>query len=217
MRNRRFVLMLVAALVIAVEGVAAQEPISPTPAVDHPFGAEFAARMKESLSLTDAQVVKLEPLITTRIETVDAALITIESAEKPDVAGFIEGYGEIRKEFEAGVMKVLTLDQRGQWDSFKAEFETDLVEAGATKRLVALQSALKLTDEQVNRIRPAMSTSLQKKLDLFQELAGDTTINVREERRARRTLDDLNAELEKSISKVLTVDQRNAYKKLLGQ
>ncbi|HEX7879867.1 MAG TPA: hypothetical protein VF720_10685 [Candidatus Eisenbacteria bacterium] len=217
MLNRRSVLVLAATLMIAAGASAARETSPTPPEVTTPLRAEFTARMKEVLSLTDAQWLELEPLITTRVQTVDAALIALESAEKPDVAGFIEGYGRMRKEFEVDVMKVLTADQRGSWDAFKADFETDLVEEGAAKKLLELQAALKLTDEQVTKMRPAMSASLQKKLDLFQELLEDEHINVREERRAKRTLDDLNAELWKSISKVMTVDQRNAYTRMQGQ
>jgi hypothetical protein len=207
---------LQALLVAAVVLLAAETPESPLSELTPPFGAEFTARMKASLQLSDEQVTRLQPVIVRRIEGTDAALVTLESAEEPDVAGFITNYGEIKRTFEADVMKVITLDQRKPWEAFKAEFEKDLVTEGATKRLMELRTLLNLTEDQVTRMRPAMTTALQKKLDLFQGLMDDKYINVREKRRARRELDDLNAELGKSISAVLTVDQRLVYNKLLG-
>ena len=181
-------------------------------AVEDLPGMDTATDMKEWLKLTDDQVAKLQPVIATRITKVDAALAKVEAAEKPDAMGFISEYGAIKKEFNAGVTSILTPDQAKQWESFKAELEKGIVESGAKKQLAALQPALKLTDEQVTKLQPAMATATQKKIDVLQKLADTGRISMRDKLQAKKAMEGLNAELEKSMSAVMSPDQVAAYK-----
>ena len=175
-------------------------------------GMDTATDMKEWLKLTDDQVAKLQPVIATRITKVDAALAKVEAAEKPDAMGFISEYGAIKKEFNASVTNILTPDQAKQWGSFKAELEKGIVQSGAKKQLAAMQPALKLTDEQVTKLQPAMATATQKKIDVLQKLADTGRISMRDKLQAKKAMDGLNAELEKSMSAVMSPDQVAAYK-----
>jgi hypothetical protein len=181
-------------------------------AVEDLPGMDTATDMKEWLKLTDDQVAKLQPVIATRITKVDAALAKVEAAEKPDAMGFISEYGAIKKEFNTSVTNILTPDQAKQWGSFKAELEKDIVQAGAKKQLAAMQPALKLTDEQVTKLQPAMATATQKKIDLLQKLADTGRISMRDKLQAKKAMEGLNAELEKSMSAVMSPDQVAAYK-----
>jgi len=162
-------------------------------------GMDTATDMKEWLKLTDDQVSKLQPVIATRITKVDAALAKVEAAEKPDAMGFISEYGAIKKEFNAGVTNILTPDQAKQWGSFKAELEKDIVKSGAKKQLAAMQPTLKLTDEQVTKLEPAMTTATQKKIDVLQKLADAGRISMRDKLHAKKAIDGLNAELEVDV------------------
>jgi hypothetical protein len=168
--------------------------------------------MKEWLKLTDDQVTKLQPVIATRITKVDAALAKVDAAEKPDAMEFIQEYGAIKKEFNTGVTNILTPDQLKQWGSFKAALETDIVQAGAKKQLDAMQPTLKLTDEQVTKLQPAMVISTQKKIDVLQKLADSGRIGIRDKLQAKRALGGINEELEKAMSAVMSPDQVKAYK-----
>jgi hypothetical protein len=181
-------------------------------AVEDLPGMDTAADMKEWLKLTDDQVAKLQPVIATRITKVDAALAKVEAAEKPDAMGFISEYGAIKKEFNASVTNILTPDQAKQWGAFKAELEKGIVQSGAKKQLAAMQPALKLTDEQVTKLQPAMATATQKKIDVLQKLADTGRISMRDKLQAKKAMDGLNAELEKSMSAVMSPDQVAAYK-----
>ena len=181
-------------------------------AVEDLPGMDTATDMKEWLKLTDDQVAKLQPVIATRITKVDAALAKVEAAEKPDAMGFISEYGAIKKEFNASVTNILTPDQAKQWGSFKAELEKGIVQSGAKKQLAAMQPALKLTDEQVTKLQPAMATATQKKIDVLQKLADTGRISMRDKLQAKKAMDGLNAELEKSMSAVMSPDQVAAYK-----
>jgi len=203
-KNRPLTLAVLIALMSFTAGV--QAGVADLP------GAETAASMREWLQLTDDQVTKLVPVIDTRIQKVDAALAKVDAAEEPDAMGFIEEYGAIKKEFDAGVTNILTPDQSKQWGSFKAELEKDLAQAGAKKQLLQLQPALKLTDDQVTKLQPAMATAVQKKIDVLQTLAATGRISARDKLKAKRALDGLNAELEKSMSGVLSPDQLAGYK-----
>lgn len=171
-----------------------------------------AANMKEWLKLTDDQVTKLNPVVDTRIQKVDAALAKVEAAEEPDAMAFIQEYGAIKQEFNAGVTNLLTPDQLKQWESFKAEAEKDLVQAGASKKLTTLQPVLSLTDEQVTKLQPAMATAVQKKVDVLQKLADSGRIGMRDKLQAKKALDGINSELEKSMSAVMSPDQIAGYK-----
>ena len=204
--SRRFAFAAIAIL------VAAALPHSSTAGVKDLPGVDTAANMKEWLELTDDQVAKLEPVIDTRIQKVDAALAKVEAAEEPDVMGFISEYGAIKKEFNAGVTNLLTPDQLKKWESFKAELEKDLVQAGARKKLTQLQPALHLTDEQVTKLQPAMAVAIQGKIDVLQKLADSGRISARDKLKAKRSFDDVNAELEKSMSAVMSPDQIAGYK-----
>ena len=181
-------------------------------AVEDLPGMDTATDMKEWLKLTDDQVAKLQPVIATRITKVDAALAKVEAAEKPDAMGFISEYGAIKKEFNAGVTHILTPDQAKQWGSFKAELEKGIVQSGAKKQLAEMQTALKLTDEQVAKLEPAMATATQKKIDVLQKLADTGRVSMRDKLQAKKAMEGLNAELEKSMSAVMSPDQIAAYK-----
>ena len=206
--SQRLLTHIAVAAILMVAGL----PHSSTAGIADLPGTDTAANMKEWLKLTDDQVVKLEPVIDTRIQKVDAALAKVEAAEEPDAMGFIAEYGEIKKEFNAGVTNILTPDQLKQWESFKAELEKDLVQAGASNKLTKLQPALHLTDEQVTKLQPAMAISVQKKLDVLQKLADGGRISARDKLKAKRSLDGINSELEKSMSAVMSPDQIASYK-----
>jgi len=204
--NRRL-LIIAGALSLAI----AYAPVAQSDVAGLP-GIDTAENMQEWLKLTDDQVTKLQPVIATRIEKVDAALAKLEAAEKPDAMAFVEEYGKIKKEFDAGVTGVLTPDQSKQWGSFKAELEKDIVTAGAKNRLATLQPVMSLTDEQVVKLEPAMTKALQGKLDAVQKLADGSRVSMRDKMGAKRALDGINGELEKAMAAIVSPDQLNAYK-----
>lgn len=204
--------MLLAPFAVAALLIAAGLPHPSAAGVSDLPGFETAANMKEWLKLTDDQVAKLQPVIATRIQKVDAALAKVEAAEEPDAVGFIGEYGAIKKEFIAGVTQILTPDQLKQWESFKVELEKDLVQSGAKKQLVEMQPGLHLTDEQVTKLQPAMATATQGKIDVLQKLADSGRISVRDKLKAKRAMDDINAELEKAMSAIMSPDQVAGYK-----
>lgn len=193
---------------LAVAGL----PSPASAAVEDLPGMDTATNMREWLKLTDAQVAQLKPVIATRIQKMDAALAKVEAAEKPDVMAFIEEYGAIKKEFNAGVAGALTPDQLKQWESFKAELEKDIVKSAAKKQLAAMQPGLALTDEQVGRLTPPMTTSIQKKVDVLQKLASGGRISLRDKMKAKRAMGDINEELEKAMGAILSPNQLAAYK-----
>lgn len=211
MKNWLLPMALAATLVTVFEARPAAAGVNDLP------GMATAASLKEWLKLTDDQVSKIQPLVTTRIDKVDAAIAKAEAAEEPDALGFIKEYGVIKKEFDAGVTNVLTPDQSAQWASFQVELEKDLAKGGARKKLAAIQPALKLTDEQVAKIEAPMAASLQGKIDLFQKLADSGRIGARDKLKAKRTLEGINGDLEKAMSAVLSPDQLTGYKELTAK
>ena len=203
---------LLSSVAVAALLIAAGPAHPSTAAVWDLPGMDTAADMGEWLKLTDNQLTTLEPVIATRVQKMDAALARVEAAEEPDALGFIREYGEIKKEFDAGVLRILTPDQSKQWESFKAELEKDLVQAGASKQLATMQPALHLTDEQMTRLQPAMATAVQGKIDVLQKLADGGRISLRDKLRAKRAMGDINGELEKAMSAVMSPDQIAGYK-----
>jgi len=208
-------LVLGAALLLAVPvapSFAADAPAAPAADVPDLAGMDAAASLSEWLKLTDDQKAKLKPVMETRFNKVDAAMAKMEAAEEPDAMGFIKEYGEIKKEFDAGVTNILTPDQSKQWASFKLQLEKELSEAGAHKQLAALQPELKLTDEQVTKLTPAMATANQKKIDVLQKLADGGRISLRDKKKAKGGMDDANKELEKTMATIVSPDQLTQYK-----
>jgi hypothetical protein len=209
-------LALAAALVVAAPSapvLAADAPAAPAAtAVPDLAGMDAAASLGEWLKLTDDQKAKLKPVMETRFTKVDSALAKVEAAEEPDVMGFISEYGKIKKEFDAGVTAILTPDQAKQWDSFKVQLEKELAEAGAHKQLAGLQPQLKLTDEQVTKLTPAMATANQKKIDVLQKLADGGRIGLRDKLKAKNGMGDANGELEKTMATIVSPDQLAQYK-----
>jgi hypothetical protein len=88
------------------------------------------------------------------------------------------------------------------------------VKAGARKQLGALQPALKLTDEQVTRLEPSMTTALQGKLDVIQKLGDGGRVGVRDKLKAKRAMDGINGDLEKAMSAIVSPDQLAGYQKI---
>ena len=208
-------LVLGAALLLAVPAApsfAADAPAAPAADVPDLAGMDAAASLSEWLKLTDDQKAKLKPVMETRFNKVDAAMAKMEAAEEPDAMGFIKEYGEIKKEFDAGVTNILTPDQAKQWASFKVQIEKELSEAGAHKQLAELQPQIKLTDEQVTKLTPAMATANQKKIDVLQKLADGGRISLRDKKKAKGGMDDANKELEKAMATIVSPDQLTQYK-----
>lgn len=202
---------LIATIAIMVLSAASLPSLSVAAVEDLP-GMDTAANMKEWLKLTDDQVAKLKPIIATRIQKTDAALEKVEAAERPDMVAFIEQYGAIKKEFNAGIAGILTPEQLKQLESFKAALEKDMVQAAAKKELAELQTALNLTADQVTKLQPAMATAIQSKLDLLQKLVDSGRISIREKIQAKRAIGDINSDLAKAMSAVLSPDQMAAFK-----
>ena len=211
-RSLAAALALVGALVVAVPAAPAFAADPAPTAPPDLAGMDAAASLGEWLKLTDDQKAKIRPLVDARVTKVDAALAKVEAAEEPDVMGFIKEYGGIRKEFEAGVTNVLTPDQAKQWESFKVQLEKELAEAGAHKQLAGLQPQLKLTDEQVTKLVPAMATANQKKIDVLQKLADGGRIGLRDKLKAKNGMGDANGELEKTMATIVSPDQLAQYK-----
>jgi len=181
-------------------------------AVEDLAGMDTAANMKEWLKLSDDQVKQLQPVIATRIEKADAELTKLEQAKEPDVLGFLEASGMIRKEFDASIAKILTPDQLKQWGSFKTEAEKGLVQDSARKQAAKLQSGLKLSDEQTAKVVPAMAKATQGKLDVLKKISDGTRISMRDKLSTKKAMEAINSELEKGLTAVLTGEQMTAYK-----
>jgi hypothetical protein len=175
-------------------------------------GMDTAANMKEWLKLTDDQVKQLQPVIATRLEKSDAELAKLEAAEEPDVLGFLEASGEIRKEFNASIAKILTPEQLKQWENFKAEAQKDLVQESAKKQAANLQASLKLSDEQTGKIVPPLAKATQGKLDAVKKISDGKRISMRDKLKTKKAMEAVNSELEKSLGVVLTGEQMAAYK-----
>jgi hypothetical protein len=182
-------------------------------AVEDLPGMDTATNMKEWLKLSDDQVAKLKPLIATRIQKMEAAIAKVEAAEEPDVVGFIEERGKIKKEFDQGAHQILTPDQKKQWESFKTELEKDLVQSAAKKQVEVLQSSLKLSDDQAKKLLAPLATATQKKIDVFQQLSDGTRVSLRDKIKAKRAMGQINGELEKAMAAVLSPAQLEDYKK----
>jgi hypothetical protein len=196
---------LAAVLALAVPASAARAAIEDLP------GMDTATSMREWLKLTDAQVEQLKPVIATRLQKTDAALAKVEAAKEPDPVKFLEEYGAIKKEFNAGVTGVLTPDQMKQWEGFKAELEKALVASGAKKQAAGLRAPLQLTEDQVGKLVPPMTVALQKKLDVLQSLTDGTRISLREKMKAKKAIEGANEELVKAMSAFLSPNQVAAY------
>jgi uncharacterized protein YjgD (DUF1641 family) len=175
-------------------------------------GMDTAANMKEWLKLSDEQVQQLQPVIATRVEKLDAELAKLEAAKEPDVLGFIEASGKIRKEFDDSIAKILTPDQLKQWASFKAEAQKDLVQESAKKQSVKLQTSLKLSDEQTGKIVPPLAKATQGKLDAVKKISNGGRISMRDKLSTKKAMESINSELDKALGVVLTGEQMAAYK-----
>jgi hypothetical protein len=191
---------------------AASLPSPALAAVEDLPGMDTAANMKEWLKLTDDQVAKLKPVIAKRIQRVDAAMTKVEAEKEPDVMAFVEELGKARKEFDEGVKAVLTPDQLKQWGTFKAELEKDLAQSAAKKQLAELQPALKLTDDQLGKLVQPFAVATQKKLAVFRDLSDGSRISMRDKIKAKKGMEAINAELEKSMAAIVSPDQLAAYK-----
>jgi hypothetical protein len=159
-------------------------------AVEDLPGMDTAANMKEWLKLTDDQVTKLKPVIARRLQRMDSALAKAEAEEKPDVMGLVEDLGKARKEFDDGVKFVLTPDQSKQWQTFKDELEKDLVKSAAKKQVLALQPGL---------------------------ISDGTRISMRDKLHAKRTIEAINEERQKSMATIVSPAQPSAYQQAMAK
>jgi len=202
---KKLALTILAALTLAIPSGAALAAVEDLP------GMETAASLKEWLKLTDAQVAQIKPVIATRLQKMEAAMAKVEAAKEPDAMAFLQEMGAARKEFDAGVAGALTPEQAGQWASFKAEVEKDLVASAAKKQAAALRAPLQLTEEQVGRLVPPLTVATQKKVDVLQTLADGGRISIREKLQAKRALEAANEELVRAMSAFLSPNQVAAY------
>jgi hypothetical protein len=180
-------------------------------------GMDTANSMKEWMKLTDQQVAQLEPVIDTRVTKMDAALTKLEGADEPNIEDFIKERKVIMDEFNAGVTKILNPDQLKQWESFKAEVEKTLVHEGAVKKLSLLQEPMDLTEEQMTKLEAPMVTATQGQLDVLQKLANTGRIGLRDKKQAGSALKGIDAELQKSMSAILSPSQIETYQKIKAE
>jgi hypothetical protein len=175
-------------------------------------GMDTATNMKEWLKLTDKQVEQLEPVLQTRLEKMDKALSSLEQSAEPDIPAFLAERKAIKDEFDAGVQKILTPDQLKQWEAFKAEVEKTLVHDVAIRKLELMKEPMDLTDEQVTKLEPAMVKATQGQIDVLQKLANTGRISLRDKKQAGSALKGVNAELEKSMSAIVSPNQMEIYR-----
>ncbi len=179
-------------------------------------GSSTATSLKEWLKLSDDQVEKLRPIIKDRVIKGDAALDKLEAGNPPNINAYLEERKEIKDEFQAKAKEILTPEQQKQMQELRVEIEKAFVQESAAKSLSDMQVALNLSDEQVKKIEPAVTSSTQGTLDLLQELGAKGKLEKSDIDAATAALDKIGVDLDKAVTGVLTPDQLETYKKLVA-
>ena len=177
-------------------------------AEEDPFG-DILADLTEQLGLSKEQQGDVADHLMSLGKGLEAATAEAD-AEEPDTQKMIGDLKKVRNEFNSSMKKTLDKEQFAKFEAAVDETIQGMFNDIAAIRIMDLQPALDLTDDQAAELEPIIGTGLQGILSLVFENA-DKRLTVPRKVSLGRSMKKIQSDMEKGIAGVLNEEQMAKY------
>jgi len=165
--------------------------------------------MTEALELSEEQQEQVEQLMGKFMQELHAATDTPEG-EEGDRQAMIGGVKKARADYNKGMQGVLSKEQFEAYEALVDQVFQDIFEGLAGLKIVDLQIALELTDEQAEALEPVMGTAMRQMVAVLIEY-GDQRLTKRKKLKIAKKLKKINANMQAGMQEILTEEQWAKY------
>ena len=173
------------------------------------------AAVKAQYGLSDEQVQKIRPLLRAHLPKM-RSLFDSYAGQSLDLGpALLKEYQATRAEFKAKVDPILTEPQRKDFMAIRAQFDQEMKKAFIEGRLKWLQSAIGVDAAQSEKLRPIVTESFDKRLELFANANSNAASDAKDPAAAQKDLriqlQILQGETDEKMKTVLTPEQMGRY------
>jgi F0F1-type ATP synthase delta subunit len=194
-------LVLIAMMALPATIVLAEEE---GPEVD-----DIVAGLTEALELTEDQQKQVE----TALQEYMIGLHKATEESEDDEEGGESTITKVKKEretFNGKVKDILTKEQFAEYEVLVDQILTEMFDDLAGIKLLDLQPALELTDEQVEQLEPVMGKGMRSMLAVIMENA-DKKLRAPQKIKVGKKLKGIESEMNTGMKKIMTEEQWAKY------
>jgi len=174
------------------------------------------AAVKAQYGLSDDQVQKIRPLLRAHLPKM-RELFDSYAGQSLDLGpALLKEYQATRADFKAKVDPILTEPQRKDFMAIRAEFDSQMKKAFIEGRLKWLQSNIGVDAAQSEKLRPILTESFDKRLELFANYPSDAKDQAAAQKDLRIQLQALQGTTDEKMKTVLTPEQMGKYQDSRG-
>jgi Spy/CpxP family protein refolding chaperone len=208
------ILMAILCLLV-VTAAQAQHPTASDNETKGAHAQDRLAELESRLQLTPEQTAKLRPIIDQETEELRAVRDKYASDSSPTAKQTMRGEMKtIHEKYEGQITAVLTPEQQTEWSKIKEEHKSGAEDRAsqAQERLAELQTRLKLTPDQTEKLRPVIQQEMAELKAVKDKYAMDTSHNGR--KNMFRDMKKVQEKYSGQIAAVLTPEQQSEWKKI---
>lgn len=200
----RFLFVLIALLIAGSQPAHAEDRDLDT--------SDILATLTEELSLTEEQTPKVQEALDMFTKELEAAT-ALADEEEPDNQKILGEIKKARGDFRGRMKDTLTKEQYETFDAMVEEVIQGMFDDIAAIRIMDLEPVLDLTEEQSEALIPVMSTAIHEVMSTLYEY-GDKKLRAPQKLKLGRHLKEVQSEMNKGMSKILTEEQMTKYEAL---
>lgn len=194
MRNVGFVMVLL--ITVLLNGfLSAQPPATIDQKVD---------RLKTSLDMTEEQTADLQVIL----QNAEKQSKNIRELNRDDAEAIKVAMADLDEETDQQIRNILTPEQQKKYEKVKGSVPP--MSGIMDREITDFKERLKLTDEQVARIEPILTSSREQMQQLREDSSGDR-------KQMRSQMQSIIQERDKKIETVLTEPQKQEYQKYVQE
>jgi hypothetical protein len=174
------------------------------------LAVQALAQVKDRLTLTDAQVTKIKPLLVDHLGKVRQIFKDHNDPSGVSFPALMQDYRAQRARFKSSLAPILTPAQRKEADVIRTEVDQQLRDTICNERVAALKGPLSLTADQEASVRPILCEDFDKKREIISMLTTPTG-GPAARRTATPEIQSIQSQTEARLRQVLSADQMKAY------
>jgi Spy/CpxP family protein refolding chaperone len=213
--SMRLPILMAAFCFLAAATAQAEQPTAAEHTGQGTRAQERFAELQSRLKLTPEQTEKLRPIIQQETDELRAVREKYASDKSPTTRQAMQSEMKgIHERYEGQIAAILTPEQMGEWNKIKEERKSkaDSRSAQAEERIAELQSRLKLTPEQTDRLRPILQQERAELQAVREKYASDTSRKGKKDK--MRDMKSIQEKYSGQIAAVLTPEQIAEWKKI---
>jgi Spy/CpxP family protein refolding chaperone len=212
--NLKLPLLMATILCLVATAALAQPPTASENPAKGARAQERLGELQSRLKLTPEQTEKLRSILQQELEELRTVREKYASDTSPTARQNMQNEMKgVHERYEGQITALLTPEQMGEWNKIKEERKSNVDRmAQAQERLAALQSRLKLTPEQTEKLRPILQQELEELRTVREKYASDTSRKGK--KNMFRDMKEIQKKYSGQIAAVLTPEQKEEWKKI---